>query len=170
MSEITPKPAAPAASRWMKIALVVSLGINLAILGMVGGAVIKGGHDHPAPLVRDLGFGPFSEALSREDRDALRRAFRSETGGLRLVGREMRAEFTELMRILRTEPFDQAGLDAVFDSMQARGRERLDLGQRLLSERISTMTPEARRQFADRLQDVLGRRTDRKAAPKADDG
>ena len=60
-----------APGRAVRIALAVSVALNLAVVGVVAGAALKhGGSGHE--MERDSGFGPFSEALSREDRRALR--------------------------------------------------------------------------------------------------
>ena len=75
MTEPEAKPvAAPPARgpRWMRIALAVSLALNLAVAGVVAGAILRDGN----PRTRqDFGLGPLSEALTREDRRALREAF-----------------------------------------------------------------------------------------------
>ena len=42
--------------------------------------------------VRDLGFGPFTEALNREDRAALRQAFLAKAPDLRQARQRVRAQ------------------------------------------------------------------------------
>ncbi len=163
-----PPAARPATSRWLKVALVVSLAMNLAVLGAVGGAVVHDARQAGRPMARDLGFGPFTDALSPEDRAALGKAFMRDGGKPRDMRRELRAEYGQLLTALRAEPFDEAKLRGVFDVLQARSRDRLDLGQRLLSERILAMPPEARLRFADRLEDLVSRGPRRNQAPSAD--
>ena len=43
----------------MERVLAVSVALNLGVLGMVGGAVLKGGPDGHRPMVRDVSFGFF---------------------------------------------------------------------------------------------------------------
>lgn len=155
-------PAPVRAPTWMRVALVTSLALNLAVVGIVAGLAFGAfGPRADGAMVRDLGFGPFTEALSDEDRAALRRAFIAETraeGGFREGRRAMRADFDALLAILRAEPFDPDALAAVMARQEARNRDRLGLGQRLLTDRIAAMTPEDRRAFADRLERALTRR------------
>lgn len=158
----TPEPAPARArrvapGRGLKIALAISLALNLAVAGIVGGTLLGGLRPSPPPEVRDLGFGPFGRALSPDDRAALRRAFLAEAPDMRGMRREMRADLADLLGALRAVPFDAAALRAAFDAQDARARERLDLGQRLLADRLIAMTDPERAAFADRLQDVLTR-------------
>ena len=55
----------------VKIALALSLALNLLVLGLVGGALLSFGlpGDRDDPRLRTLGLGPFALALEREDRD-----------------------------------------------------------------------------------------------------
>jgi hypothetical protein len=103
--------------------------------------------------VRDIGFGPLTAALSPDDRAALGRAFRNETVGMR----DMRAEVGQLLAALRSDPFDEAALRTAIAAQDARGRTRLELGQRLLADRLIAMTPPERTAFADRLEHITER-------------
>ena len=164
-----PPVTPPGTTRWVKIALVASLAVNLAMLGVVGGAVVHDARQGGRPMARDLGFGPFTDALSPEDRAALGNAFRRDGGKPHELRRELRAEYGQLLTALRADPFDEAKLRGVFDLLHARGRDRLELGQRLLSDRVLAMSPEARQQFADRLEDIVSRGPKRKLPNAAGD-
>ena len=154
-------PAGPVppsgAPRWMKVLLAVSLALNLGVLGLVGGAALRGAGDRGRPDVRDIGFGPFSDALTPQDRQELRRAFLRDGGNPREMRRLMRSEVGTLLQVLRTEPLQEAELRAAFSQFQQRGKERLELGQRLLADRIIAMSPDDRARFADRLEEVMAR-------------
>jgi uncharacterized membrane protein len=141
----------------MKVLLAVSLAMNLGVLGLVGGAALRGAGDRGRPDVRDIGFGPFSDALSPQDRQELRRAFLRDGGNPRAMRQMMRAEVGTLLQVLRTEPLQEAGVRAAFSQFLQRGQERLELGQRLLADRIIAMSPDDRARFADRLEEVMAR-------------
>jgi hypothetical protein len=162
----TPSGSVPPAGapRWMKVLLAVSLALNLGVLGLLGGAALRGAGDRGRPDVRDIGFGPFSDALSPQDRQELRRAFLRDGGNPRAMRQMMRSEVGTLLQVLRTEPLQEADLRAAFSQFQQRGQERLDLGQRLLADRIIAMSPEDRARFADRLEKVMAR-GDRRPPP-----
>jgi uncharacterized membrane protein len=157
MADPTPsKP--PSSGRGLKIALGLSLMLNLAVAGVVAGAALNQRAPGRADVVRDLGFGPFTEALSDEDRTALRRSFLREVPDFRDMRRTMRTDLVDMLAVLRAEPFDPAALESVFARQNARMSERLALGQRLLFDRVAAMTPAARAAFADRLEQSLMRR------------
>ena len=140
-----------APGRAVRIALAVSVALNLAVVGVVAGAALKhGGSGHE--MERDIGFGPFSEALSREDRRALRGQILQRAPELRSVRKEMQADTQSLLAVLRAEPFDAAGLAAVMETQRARMAGRLEVGQAVLRDFLIAMTPEARKDFADRLE------------------
>ena len=153
--------------RWMKLLLAVSLAINLGVLGMLGGAALRGAGDRGRPDVRDIGFGPFTDALSPQDRQELRRAFLQDGGNPRAMRQMMRTEVGALLQLLRTEPLQEAELRAAFNRLRQRGQERLDLGQRLLADHIIAMSPDDRARFADRLEAMMARggRTNPRPAP-----
>jgi uncharacterized membrane protein len=155
MSEPSPRPAT---ATWVKVVLALSLAINLAILGVVAGAWIKVGPDRAAGAPRDLSFGPFSEALSREDRRALRSAFMDRSPEIRASRQAARAEFDALVIALRAEPFDPAALSPVLAAIEQRNVDRLTLGRTLIEERIIAMSAADRLAFAARLEDGLQRK------------
>ncbi len=156
-------PVRPTRSgRGLRWALGISLALNLAVVGMVAGAMLRDGHGMRGSMVRDLGFGPFTEALSREDRRALRQALFERAPEIRQARQQRQEDLQALVAILRAEPFDAAALAAAMAEQEARMVGQLRLGQTVLQERIAAMTPEARRGFAERLEDGLshgGRRS-----------
>ncbi len=160
MSDSSTPPVGPRSPLWMKIALGVSLALNLAVAGMAGGAIWRLQSDgQPPGPVRDLGFGPFAAALSPADRAAMRKEFFENRGDFRAMRREMQQDFAQTLAALRAEPFDQAGLQAMLDRQRTRGAEAAALGSRLLAARIAAMSPDDRRAFADRLEQSLSRRS-----------
>lgn len=150
--------AAPRSPRWMRILLVLSLALNLAGIGVVAGAVLGHSKKPPRPLmVNDLGFGPYTDALSAEDRDALRRAFVERAPDFRDLRKLMRADFERLLTILRAEPYDAAAAEAVILAQRDRAQRGFALGHELLMQRLAGMTPAERVAFADRLEQTLAR-------------
>lgn len=149
-------PPAASSGKGVRIALGISVALNLLIVGLVAGAVLREG-DPRARVVRDLDFGPFTEALSPRDREALRRDFVQRAPELRAVRREMRADLENVLAVLRSEPFDGAALASVMENQKGRMARRVDLGQELLLDRLAAMTPVERAEFADRLERRLRR-------------
>jgi uncharacterized membrane protein len=154
----TPPPVmAPPSGRGMKIALAISVALNLCVVGVVAGAWLRdgpGGHGMP----RDLSFGPFSEALSLEDRRALRKALIDRAPGFREARAAAQAEFAALLEALRASPFDPAAVQTALAAIEARNAGRLELGRSLIEARIAQMSEADRLAFADRLENGLRRR------------
>ena len=92
------------APRRMRLALYASLAVNLLFVGIVGGAILHGPPERGGMMGRELGFGPFTEALSPADRMALMEAFRRSGGSPREMRQAMRADLAEFIRVLRASP------------------------------------------------------------------
>lgn len=152
---VTPASGDPRPGRGLKIALVISVALNLAVAGLVLGAWLGDGHRKGMP--RDLTFGPFSEALSDADRRELRKALMSRAGEFRTSREAARADFEGLLGALRADPFDPAAMTAALAAIETRNAERLELGRSLIETRLTEMSTEERRAFADRLEKGLRR-------------
>ena len=162
-----PPGTAPQPSvRWVRLALAISLAINLGIAGIVAGAMFRGdGRMHNGAVARDLGFGPFTEALSKEDRAELRRGFLAKLPEMRDSRRTLREDLGALLAQLRAAPFDAAGLRAAFDLQNERNAKRLLLGQQLIFDLVIGMTDQARHGFAGRLEQSLAKGAKRRDDP-----
>ena len=146
----------PRGNRRLKIALALSLAFNLCIVGVICGVMLR---DGPPRGGRDFGLGPLSEALSHEDRRALRKAFVARHPDIRDAKRQMRAEFDAVVAALRADPFDPAALDGALAAIAARNQSLLDTGRELVAERLKAMTAEERAAFADRLEKRVGQKS-----------
>lgn len=148
-----PQTAPPAPGRGLKIALAISVALNLAVAGLAFGAWLHGGPWRG--MGHDMSLGPFSEALSPEDRQALRQAVFADRDAVRAGRDAARAEFARLLAALRADPYDPASTDAALAAIVTRTAGRLEKGQALLQARIEEMSPDDRRAFADRLETAL---------------
>lgn len=142
--------------RWRHILLVASLGLNLAVIGLVVGVVLNGGPRNAPPRF-DLTAGPLTRAMEGERRDALREALRDSDAFRRADRSEIRADMRAVLASLRAEQFDQSAFRAAL----TRQRQRLQAGQDAVLDavlaQIDDMTPQERAGFADRLEDQLRR-------------
>jgi uncharacterized membrane protein len=154
-----PAPGAPQGSggaKWIKVALAISVALNLAVAGLAAGAWMREGRDRGLP--REMSFGPFTEALSDGDRRELRRALGERLPAMREARQETRAELVALLETLRAVPFDPVAAEAAMSAISRRAMERLDLGRDLIADRILAMSDAERLAFADRLERGLKRR------------
>lgn len=136
---------------WMKWALIGSLGLNLALAGLILGAIAKG----PPPPPPPGGLWFYGRSLPEPYRGDLGRALRDNRGdwaGPREALSDQRAAFAAA---LTAEPFDPSALAAIlarqpvlFDQLTARGTS-------LLLDQIARMSPAERAAYA---QTLLSRR------------
>lgn len=142
--------------RTLRILLVLSVTLNLVVIGIVAGAALR---DPPRPHPdRGPAFGMFDRALTEDDRKALREAFRREAPDFRDDWQKMQGDLGDLLTVLRSEPYDAERVEEIFARQLERGQQMAGLGQRLMVERLAGMTATERHDFADRL----ARRLDRK--------
>lgn len=153
--DLPPVSAPPKGGRGLKIALAVSLALNLGVAGLVLGAVLHGGPDMHGPRDRDLGFGPFAEALSPDDRKALRRELVERMPELKSMRAQIDADLGQMLTLLRAEPFDPAALRDVMARQRARLEGQLSLGGTLLADHLAGLTQAERLAFADRLEAAM---------------
>lgn len=166
----TPAPAAPVTAqprRWPSILLALSLTLNLLVLGVVAGAHVRDTSDarrFPPPertAARDMGFGPFIDALPRDLRGQMGQVLRSRGGMMRPDRTALAQETREMLAALRADPYDSAALEDLLVAQHARVSERVELGRAALLDQISAMSPDERAVFADRLEQQMGRALDR---------
>lgn len=144
-----PERSAP---RWMRIALVVSLGLNLAVAGLALGSAYKWQRAGGPPRSVDLSLGPLGRALGEEDRRVVIGELRHHGQGARPDFREMHRRSEALLALLRAERFDAEAFVAGLDGIRGMALELQQVGQAALVARIANMDPAERRALADRFE------------------
>lgn len=157
-SEIT-KEKSP--RRLWKILLVVSLGFNLVVVGMVAGALWNGPperHHADTRALSSLGLRPYVRAMNDAQRASLKA--RLDKGGAQdLPSREtFRNHIKALSAAVRQVPYDPAAVQAVLAAQRETTGERIILGQTLLLEELAAMSPQDREAFAAALESPRGSR------------
>lgn len=143
---------------WVKIALVVSLLLNLAFVGMIGSIVTRAGPDGSALRAA------FS-ALPREDRRGLRRQTRDIWQTTRLA-RYNPSAGQDMIAALRADEFDQ---DAFARAVAQTQENLVRVGERMqatLIEHVTKMDHAERIAYADALEERLRRRQTRDRAAR----
>jgi uncharacterized membrane protein len=146
--------------RWGRLVLFVSLALNLAVVGVVGGAALgRKDHNRPEFVARDVSFGLFNEAFTEEDRKGLRRAYAQANPNLRAEREQMRDDLRRILTALRADPFDAGVLRNALDTGAARIEARQAQGQALVLEHLAAMSVEERAEVANRMENALTRRS-----------
>jgi uncharacterized membrane protein len=162
-------PPPPATRGWVKVLLAVSLALNLGVAGLAVGAFVRNGGPPARMEGRDFGLGPMGDALTREDRRALRRAFLQRFPELKAGRAALQADFAALTEALTAEPFEPDAVRASIAVIAERNSERLSTIRDILAEYLVSLSPEARAGFAERLQAALGRADRRDKEDSKDD-
>ncbi|CUH50354.1 periplasmic heavy metal sensor [Ruegeria atlantica] len=145
----SPKPK----NRWISILLVISLALNLLIVGVALGTAlrVKGGDHAKSPP----GFGSaLYRALPKEERKAMR----GELFDRHKKGAHNRSQdFAQLSTALRANPFDAAAVQALLDQQAQSMADLQDALQQEWLARVEAMSDEERLVYADRLEEVVKR-------------
>lgn len=152
--------------RGLKIALGISLALNLAVLGAIGGAVLTGGpgagmHDR-LDMMRSLGLGPMGLVLDRADRDAITARATTDRAALRAERRALLEATLAFTDAVAAEPFDRAVAAAALQVQRGHVAGLQERGHVALLDQLETMPQAARARFADRLRRTLTRHDDRR--------
>ena len=155
-------------TRWLVVALVVSVAVNLALVGFLIGFSGKppawrpGGFDATAGLGRLIRFLPEerrSEVLGPIGKDSLGREARGSF-------RTMRRAQHGIAEALAAEPFDPDKVDAAL----AAFRDQFDLSQQRSHAAFVTimerLTPEERQRFVETMRHMRDPRRDRGRRPE----
>lgn len=144
-------PAAPRPRRLWRFVLVVSLALNLAVVGLIAGFAFRGGRDGP-PRGIELAMGPIGQALAPADRRAIVGALRKSEdlrprrNGPRFVG------ISEMVSALTSEPYDPAAFAQSLEVAETRQRDVRDAVRTALIDRVAQMSADERAAFAQRLE------------------
>jgi len=145
---------------WVKLMLGLSLALNLAIVGLVAGMVLRGGPmggKGPAAM----GYAtPYVIALPRDLRRGVFRGIREDKS---LPDRKARrADYRAMVKALRATPLDTSAVEALLRK-QADGVARVQArGQTAWLNVVTDMSDAERAAYADRIEEVLERGGKRK--------
>ncbi|KCV81525.1 hypothetical protein ATO10_11452 [Actibacterium atlanticum] len=164
MSNAEKQPEAGKTSfRWGRLVLVISLALNLMVLGIVGGAVLSRGGPSGPPRIDVLSFGPYTAALDQDGRRVLRREIFAEGKGVGNVRKLLRQDFEAVLAALRATPFDAEATGVLMNVPTDRIAGHADYVRQHVLELIMQMDDAERAAYADRLEEKL-----RKGPPRPD--
>ena len=145
----------PVTARWVKVALAVSLALNLATAGVIVGSFFRSGGPGPrsgaAPEISAFG-APYMRALTKTERRDIARHVRSSLGTDLPDRRARRAMFREVLASLRAEPFDEGRLVAATARQADTAVAVQRAARQAWVEKVSKMSPEERSRYADAVE------------------
>ncbi len=144
------KNASAKGPRWLRILLVVSLAINLAVIGTLAGTAyrVKDRWAGKAPRPPSLSVTLF-RALDRETRHRL---MRGATGDHPNIRAQREADRQALFETLRAEPFDVEAVAQVVDGQAEREYQFREKLRQSWLDQVASMSGEERARLLERLQ------------------
>lgn len=104
------------AARWLWVALIASLAVNLLVVGAVGGGMWAMRHRVGSGVL--LGpLGGFIEHMPSDRRAALKDALAAQRSGMASYLKTVRAARRQAADVLVAEPFDRAKLEATLKGL-----------------------------------------------------
>ena len=154
--------------RFLKIALFVSLALNLLVFGAVAGFVGSDRHKdprigNPSQTVDQAGLrsggprGPLGDVLSgfeRSDRRAFGRALRQVLQNSAISRTDKTTQFQALQTVLATDPFDTAGFVALMDQQHETMLNATTLSRDALAEYLAGLSLQDRVEIANRMKQL----------------
>ncbi len=140
--------------RSWKVLLACSLALNLAVAGLVVGAVVSGRTSDGPPRSFDLGLGPVSRALTQDERREIVRNLRDERV---LRDFDLRGRTTGMIAVLTADPFDPEAMRILMEEQAARMSLVQAQAQNAFFQQVTMMTPERRAVFAAQLAEELSK-------------
>lgn len=136
--------------KYWKIAFGLSLALNFLILGVVGSAVMNGSDARSsASGLRGDALFAMTAMLPRSERDAFREEMRKNKRSS--VDKLRASHLDDLVVELRRPDFSQERFTAVLKRGRDARKEGTQRAEKALTERLATLSLEAREAYADRL-------------------
>jgi uncharacterized membrane protein len=135
--------------RWLAMALVLSLAVNMVLIGTAGGFLLRHSNDlvgaAAPPLIPNL-LG-YASTLPEERRKELWMRTEDVRAGVRPLRRALRQAREEFLEALVAEPFDAQRFAAAQDRLLEADRKAREKVHKLYAEIAANLTPAERRAF-----------------------
>ncbi|MFK7943317.1 MAG: periplasmic heavy metal sensor [Paracoccaceae bacterium] len=145
--------------RWMKLALIVSLMLNVAVVGIYAGFSMQ---DKRTGESGNRQVDWILRLVPEDRRDFTKAQFGEVRDQLRSLREERRAKLDEIVSTVRTEPFDADALSVVLEGRRGANLQTKALVHERLIELMAEFSPAERAVFAERLEERVTRWRERR--------
>ncbi|KAB2851300.1 MAG: periplasmic heavy metal sensor [Hyphomicrobiaceae bacterium] len=150
-TSVPPVPPAPAPSglpRWVKITLILSLAVNLLLVGSIIGHRLATRHGPFASVFRSVDDATrFARKLPAERRQALRAIFEKHREEFRPLVTAVQEARKGVEATLSAEPFDKDKFIAALAALQEAESKARASRRPMAAEMAAILTPEERKRF-----------------------
>ncbi len=152
---------------WLKILLVISLGLNLAVAGLFIGAKVAG-HKYRGGHRADIsGLRGFMRALPDNKRGEARKYFKTHRRAAHANGETMRDAIHAIHKVILAQPFDPDALNTAFAKQRSHIATTTQDAQSAFVAIIAGMTDAERAAYVEKMQQQQRKwRKDRERKPK----
>ncbi len=153
-------------SGWRKWLLIGSVALNLAIIGLVVGFVLREprgdtGRPTPPDILREL-----VRAVPGDHRDALRSDLRAKRDDMRGFREEIQNQRLALVQTLESPNFDMTSISTLFEENRITLSRITTSGHDIIVRRIEQMSDADRKAFAENLRTLYENRRSRDKAKR----
>ena len=131
------------------VALILSLGVNLLVAGVLAGALLRG-DDAPLRVAVTPDLRSAISALPEAGRDQVRAALRDSAARSETRAERLRRA-RDFARAVRAEPMDRAALEAILNARAASGDAVRAAAQGALLDTLEAMSAAERAEFLDNI-------------------
>jgi uncharacterized membrane protein len=134
--------------RWMWVALILSLSVNLLIAGIVAGSVwaVKRGGFWNVPTTIERNYR-FMRALPEERREQIKAIFFEHKPELQPYWSAVRESRGDIARLLRSETYSQAELDSAMEMLFQREMRAWQAAKPMLNAMLDKLSVDERMHF-----------------------
>ena len=147
---------------WLKIALVLSVCLNILVLSAIGSALIGKKRMEHAGMPRLGQIESMFRALPEEKRKEIRRTFREEMEEFRPRGEQMREARKAVVDALAADPYSAAQLESALQAQRDLRNSQAVRAEAIWVDIYSSLTDEERAEFKVKLEEHLKKRRDKK--------
>jgi uncharacterized membrane protein len=151
-NEQTPNTVKPGRRRWVKPLLIISLAINLAVAGLVVGAVFGDKRHSRNDSAIAGGMRPYLSALPEAKRPMVRQKLQANRETLKMSRKRMREASQTIRHAIAADPFEAEALKRAFAGQRSLYNGLAEGSHDALVDIIGTMTDAERVAFLDRLK------------------
>ena len=138
---------------WIKAALVASLVVNVAIIGLFVGGSMKLKERREGGAMRQIQW--IVKLVPDEQHDFTKDTFEARRDDLREISADRAKHMKAIVAAIRAEPFSPEALEYAMKMRRDAGVQRREIVHTTLTEVLAKFTQEERVLFADRLDERL---------------
>lgn len=146
---IQDQPDANRIGKWIRIGLVVSLGLNIFLGGFVAARMLGPKPQRVTPEIVGLNLRDLPQGLSQEVREDLEDSMRDHQREIRRAYKDYRDQQREINQLLREEKLNEQAVERAYVQLRRLNAEVQGPMQRALVDAIRKMDTASRRQFIE---------------------